>query len=530
MTKTKCLACRAALFAAAVALVPAAARPAQASPLFELVGGQGGTSGFNARVTGAGAASTYFNPALLADAEKGLELGIFVLSDGIDIQVDARDSSPECAGGKCDVPEVFGTGPESFRHGDGSNLKDPTVPTGWLENGRPASDTSDALAARPRQSAGKEEVRAYQVLGLVSPVFGKRLVLGFYAMVPLAEFTTAHAFYNDEREQFFSNSLHPELYDDRLTATSLAFGVGSRVTDKLALGVTLTLSLTNSAAAPVYVSNLSNLDTVLLDSNIGVQAAVAPHFGAAWDVARRLRLTGTLHTRQAFEIVTGFQYFLATGSEQSAEVHFTHDYMPLTAGAGAEWQVGSFGDTKLGLVGTLEWAQWSDYKDRHSEAPHPDYAWADTLSGSLGARVSHGALVAFADTTYQPSPVPDQTGRSNYVDNDRLGFGAGFEYRFALWGGKFKLGAQLQAHDLLHRHVTKFVPPRNPQPNENLPGFGDNYYPQLVVDEVPDDATDGQLHEPVPNREGLQTNNPGFPGFSSGGWLMGGSVNLTILY
>jgi hypothetical protein len=34
----------------------------------------------------------------------------------------------------------------------------------------------------------------------------------------------------------------------------------------------------------------------------------------------------------------------------------------------------------------------------------------------------------------------------------------------------------------------------------------------------------------VPNREGLQTNNPGFPGFSSGGWLMGGSINLTILY
>jgi long-chain fatty acid transport protein len=504
---------------------------AHASPLFELVGGQGGTSGFNPRVTGAGAASTYFNPALLADAEKGLELGVFMLSDGIDISVDARESSPECQNGHCDVPEVFGAGPESFRHADDSNLKDPTVPTVWLEDGRPASDTSDALAARPRQAAGKsEDFRAYQVLGLVSPVFGKRLVLGFYAMIPLSQFTTARAFYNDEREQYFSNSLHPELYDDRLTATSLAFGVGSRVTDKLALGITLTLSLTNGASAPVYVSNLSNLDSVLLDSNIGVEAAVAPHFGVAYDVARPLRLTATVHTKQAFEIATGFQYFLATGSEQSAEVHFTHDYMPLTVGGGAEWHVGALGDNRLSAVGTIEWAQWSDYEDRHSERPHPDYAWSDTLSGSLGARLTNGALASFLDVTYQPSPVPDQTGRSNYVDNDRIGFGGGLEYRFDLWGGKFKLGAQLQAHDLLHRHVTKFVPPPNPQPNENLPGFGDNYYPQLVIDEVPDDAVDGQLHEPIPNREGLQTNNPGFPGFSSGGWLVGGSVNLTILY
>ena len=510
-----------------VLLAVGVARPAAASPLFELVGGQGGPSGFNARATGAGAASTYFNPALLPDAEKGLELGVFMLGDGIDITVDARTSSPVCAVNECDVPEVFGTGPESFRHEDGSNLANPTVPTGWLENGRPQSATSDELPARPRQARGEgEDVRAYQVLGLVSPIFGKRLVLGFYAMIPLSEFTTASAFYNDEREQYFSNSLHAEMYDDRLTATSLAFGVGSRVTDKLSLGVTFTLSLTNSASAPVYVSNLSNLDTVLLDSDIGVEAAVAPHFGVAYDVARALRLTATVHTRQAFEINTGFKYFLATGSEQSAEVQFTHDFMPLTIGAGGEWKLS---DT-FAAVGTIEWAQWSDYKDRHSERPHPDYAWADTISGAVGARYMIGDTAVFADIAYQPTPVPLQTGRSNYVDNDRVSFGGGVEYRFQLWGGKFKLGAQLQGHNLIERHQTKFIAPINPQPNENLPGHGAGFYPQLVIDEVPDDAVDGQLGMPIPEREGLQTNNPGFPGFSSGGWLVGGAIDLTILY
>jgi long-chain fatty acid transport protein len=515
---------RRAIVIATVCALPAVA---SASPLFELVGGAQGRGGFNARVTGAGAASTYFNPALRPDARKGLELGVFVLGDQIHITIDARDSSAQCQAGACDVPVVFGTGPESFRHADGTTLGSPTVPTDWLENGRPSSDTSDALAARPRGQGGEgDQLRAYQMIGLVSPVFGERLVLGFYAMVPLSEFTTATAFYNDEREQYFSNSLHPELYSDRLTATSLAFGVGSRLNEKLSLGVTLTLSLTNRAQAPVYVSNLSNLDTVLLDSDIGVQASVSPHFGVAYDPTPRLRLSGTVHTKQAFEIETGFQYFLATGSEQSASVHFTHAYMPLTFAAGAELGLPS----DFALVGTLAFARWSQYRDRHSEAPHPDYAWSDTLSFSVGGRHQRGAFGSFLDLTYQPTPVPPQTGRSNYVDNDRLGVAGGFGYEFELWGGHFELGLQLQAQRLLARHVTKFVTPDNPQPNANLPGFGNANYPQLVIDEVPDDAVDGQLGDPIAGRDGLQTNNPGFPGFGSEGWLLGGALNLSILY
>jgi long-chain fatty acid transport protein len=507
-----------------VALLPTTAA---ASPLFELVGGAQGRGGLNARATGASAASTYFNPAFLPDARKGLELGIFFLSDRIDIAVDPRSSSPACHDNVCDVPSVFGSGPESFQHENGDKLPEPTVPTDWLENGRPGTANSDPLAARPRQEGRQpDELRAYQLLGLVSPVFGERLVLGFYAMIPLSEFTTARAFYNDEREQYFSNSLHAEMYEDRLTATSLAFGVGSRLSERWSVGATLTLSLTNRASAPVYVSNLSNLDTVLLDSDIGVEASVAPHFGAAFQASKWLQLSATLHTKQVFEIETGFQYFLATGSEQSATVSFTHAYMPLTAALGAEVAIVEH----FSAVATLQYANWSDYKDRHSETPHPDYAWSDTLDASVGLRHKRGRFGSFVDANYLPSPVPAQTGRTNYVDNDRVGVAGGVSYEFELWDGHFEIGAQLQAHRLLARHVDKFIAPPNPQPNPNLDGFADNHYPQLVIDEVPDDAVDGQLRDPVPGREGLQTNNPGFPGFGSEGWILGGALNLSILY
>ncbi|HTQ41409.1 MAG TPA: hypothetical protein VMI75_01545, partial [Polyangiaceae bacterium] len=62
---------------AAAALLP---RAAQASPLIELAGPVGGNAGVQGVVSGPGAASTYFNPALLADADDGVLLGFSLVS------------------------------------------------------------------------------------------------------------------------------------------------------------------------------------------------------------------------------------------------------------------------------------------------------------------------------------------------------------------------------------------------------------------------------------------------------------------
>jgi long-chain fatty acid transport protein len=390
-------------------------------------------------------------------------------------------------------------------------IQDPTLPTSWLRDG------TEQLPARPRQAAGSgDNLRGYQTIGLVAPVFRGRLMLGLFAMIPLGEFTTAKAFYNDEREQYFSNSLHPELYSDRLTATSLAFGGAVKVIKNLSVGATFTLSLANRAAAPVYVSNLNNLDTVLLDSDIAVEASVAPHFGVVWDALDRLRVAATVHTPSSFDIQTSFKYVLATGSEQSASVDFTHSYMPLTLATGATYRLGAEDGRALWLTAVASYARWSEYQDRHSERPSGEYRWSDTLAGSVGVRYGQGTARGWLDLNYTPSPVPPQTGRSNYVDGDRAGVAAGGDYEIELWGSKFRVGASMVAHRVFARHVLKFV------------ALGSDR-DDLVRDEVPDDAIDG-IGVAVPGRDGLQTNNPGFPGFGSEGWLVGGSVHIAVQY
>jgi hypothetical protein len=52
----------------------------------------------------------------------------------------------------------------------------------------------------------------------------------------------------------------------------------------------------------------------------------------------------------------------------------------------------------------------------------------------------------------------------------------------------------------------------------------------LVRDELPDDAIGGTPRGPIAGREGLQTNNPGFPGFGSQGYLFGAGAHFTLTY
>ena len=138
----------------------------------------------------------------------------------------------------------------------------------------------------------------------------------------------------------------------------------------------------------------------------------------------------------------------------------------------------------------------------------PDLAFKNKFAGSFGVRYEVGTLRTFLDGTYQPTPVPPQTGRRNYVDNDRVGALLGADYGFPLFGLDFRVGAQAQAHRLLYRHQTK---------------------DHGIVDELPDNAVD-ESGQPVARAGGLQTNNPGWPGFASEGWILGGALTLALLF
>lgn len=497
---------RAPRFFAALALlvVSGASRQALASPVFELSGGVSGGGGISARTYGASAASTYFNPALLPYAEQSFELGVLVLADRIGITLAGRPSG--------DVPDAVGG--RDLVDGSGTAISNASVPTRWLVRGCPARECKQAFAARPRQADGSSgNTRAYQVIGLVNHIIKERLVLGFYALVPLGSFTTARSFYNDEREQFFSNSLHPELYSDRLTATSLAFGGGGKLSDQVSIGLSFTLNLRNAATAGTYVRDADDYNQLLMTTKVDVHASVSPHVGVRYAPTDWLALTGTVHSKQALVIETDFKALLPSGLESATSRRSVHDFVPWTFGLGASADVSKSESHRFTFVAQGAYALWSFYEDRHGESP-ATYGhflkWTNTLSGSVGARYETGGFRTMLDVGYVPTPVPPQTGRSNYVDNDRASVAAGFDYTFPVSGNvRLRAGLSGQAHILFDRYQEKLN--------------------RLIQDEVPDD-TMTRTGQPIAGAAGLQTNNPGWPGFGSHGAILGGAASLALLY
>lgn len=480
-----------------------------ASPLQDLVGDTASAAGQQARTVAGGSGAAYFNPALLADVPSGVKVGFFIVNQDIGIHLAGRP------GTEFAIPE----GVENFGHMGGVRFDNYPIATDLLQFGRMKDARRDAFTARPRQGAGSGHGHlTYETAGFVLRLFDGLLGLGFHALIPNGEFTKMRAFFNDEREQYFSNSLHPELYSDRMTALTIALGVGIKLSDALAIGVGTTFALKAGVDAGAYVADTGNLGKIQLDIDASVNIGIAPHFGVSWRPNPRWRVTATAHTPQRVELASSFKFLLANGIEQQSGLKFVLDYTPWQLGAGASYDLIQDETHTLTLAGTALYAAWSSYIDRHGEQPTAPYRWADTVSPTVGLRYSFQGLRGSFDLGYVPTPVPEQSGRTNYVDNHRVTGSLGAEYHFAMLGTDVSVGAQLQVHRLVPREAYKLRTPTVPD--------GSNVAPERVKDEVPDDAQ--KSGEPVSGAQGLQTNNPGWPGFASGGWITGVAVYLSV--
>jgi hypothetical protein len=483
---------RAAVLGAVVLL---AAGPAAASPLVEAMGAVGGNAGDQGVVAGPGAASTYFNPALLVDAPDEVGLGFAVISEQLGVTLEGRTPG-------ADVPLVVGGRGVTSK---GLPLPADIVPTQWLNNG-----SSSGFAARPRQAQGSSgQTRTYLTLGLTKALVRDRLTFGLYAVLPLSSFTTAQAFFPDEREALFTNSLHPELYGDRLTAVSIVLGAGFTILPTLSVGAALSVGLANTAASNDYIQSASDYSTLLLENRITTQVNFAPTVGVRWKPAPWLRIGGAVHAPESFTVATTVDASLPTGAESGTTQENIFDWMPWSVAMGAEAEVVHRGRYTMSVVASVDYALWSKYVDRMDQSPStygPGLGFRDTMSGAVGVRHAYRDARAFVDLRYVPSPVPTQVGRSNYVDNDRVGVGFGADVLLKLL--KLRPGFQVFAD--------RFVPRTNQKDDSR------------IVDEVPDDSVIGTTGAPVVGAQGLQTNNPGWPGFSSGGWLWGGAVTLSM--
>ncbi len=496
-----------------VAAVTVAAAPsvAHASPLIELVGSVGDNGGMQGVVSGPGASSAYFNPALLNDADDGIIFAYELVSEQLGVTLFGRPSG-------ADVPVAVGT--RTVTSPSGVPLSNTVVPTQWLQQGCPSGTgpgqcPAPGFAARPRQSQGTSGVnRSYGAFGLVKHLVPDRFSIGFYALVPISSLTTAQSFYPDEREALFSNSLHPELYGDRLTSISFVLGAAFKIVPQLSIGASLSLGLANTATSNTYVSNATNYSTLLLDNSISTQVDLAPTVGISYAPVSWLRFGAALHSPEKFSVATTIDATIPSGTTSQGTIDNVFDWMPWSADFGVEADVIQRGNYTMSLTGSVKYAFWSAYIDRVGQSPSAysqdgvNLGWNDTVSATVGLRHKWKHVRGFADFGYIPSPVPEQVGRSNYVDNDRMMVAAGGDIALQIGPAKIRPGAQFFVNRLIYRANVK-----------------DD---ALIPDQVPDGSVFSTTGKAVPGAVGLQTNNPGWPGFSSEGWVWGGGITVEV--
>ncbi|HOW52850.1 MAG TPA: hypothetical protein PLV42_12500 [bacterium] len=486
-----------------------------ASSLLELVGAPDSTNPFNARTIPIGGEAAYFNPSLLVDQQDSAKAGFFMMVESLFIDHFKKDPRYNV------TEEIYQAASNEINNvGNDVPYRDQRftpLPTKGLLSDRGTNDYDD--------------IKMVIALGATKTIIEEWLTLGLYMLLPATSVQTQTPYYNDEREQYFSNSLHFELLEDRSQQFNIAFGLGGKVNQYLHLGAGLSFTSYTLTETDVYVPDSSNPAFQILNTSIKVTGSLSPHFSFAAYPIEDLIITETVHLQsdngqielQNKTQVWGWDYGDDPNDPKKKVSHYlassgsmTYGYEPLRVGWGISYAFNLGHDYKLAPVIGGMWSHWATYENRHGEKPQD--RWSDTVTASAGLHLKHEERQVGFDFQFVQTPVPDQTGRETYIDNHRLIWAGGWTEYFEFEKVTIAGGVQAQLQWLLYRTTMKDL-----TRTESDGG---------VVDEFPDDAINYSDPEqkPFASAQGLQTNNPGFPGFRSGGFLIGTGLFMKILY
>ena len=144
---------------------------------------------------------------------------------------------------------------------------------------------------------------------------------------------------------------------------------------------------------------------------------------------------------------------------------------------------------RLSLAADLFWYQWSEYPNPAPtleivsdlgtvaipENPDPDFS--DTFTPNFGVEYILSPLITLrGGYSYIPSPVPEQSGETNFLDGDRhlltLGSGIFFRDPFDLFSRKVRMDVHFQYHLIGGREVRKnTATPDDFEERTNLDGY-----------------------------------------------------------
>lgn len=335
--------------------------------------------------------------------------------------------------------------------------------------------------------------------------FGSDIIsAGFLVFVPSSGVGNQVSRYANEKEQFFSNRVGFELIGERLQTQSIMSSLALRATEWLHLGVGFSFATASNSSTMVYTPNPANPSTVDMNLSVEQDSRLSLMAGVNLDFAPGFTAGLSLRDEHAYAM-SGVNVVQLHGLEgkdsyvMEQPMEFTLHFSPRTFSAGLGWENEHM---TLGVDGS--YLSWSGYENAAGE----NAGFSDSIDVGAGAEVAIGKLKTRFGARYTPSPVPEQTGRSNYADNDRIVVASGVGGNLDVFGSD--IGVDL--------HVQLLLLPERTHHKET----SDSYESC--------DTDTSSICDEDPDSPGLQTGNPGFPGSTSGGFILAGGVTLSWLF
>ncbi len=453
---------------------------------------------------GSGLGVLYSNPALLTDLPEQFGFGLMLVQPFLEAELMDRPRN-------ADVPLTLYDSDVGI---EGTNLDRP-LPTVELPNRR-ADNVRDGTSG-------------YLGFGLAHSLGIENFRLGLTVLAPHDGLATVNSNYPDERDQYFSNTVHFQRFGEWSRVLSVLIGAAYRPLPYLSVGASVEGALSAGAVLDAYVPEATVQDYSLSNGTVDANPSTRAILGVTYRPMDLLSFSLVWRDRR-FTKVNATAYLKLWNYHESGDatvpkyVEQRHtlalDFEPMEIMLAAGIASGS-----LRAQISVTWNHWSDYLDTHHQRAQytavadpaggitsdPDYEFSDTFSVNAGVCWEYlEGFTLLGGAAYRPTPVPPQTGRTSYVDNDLLSFAVGHRFAFRLWDRQFLADVGLQFWTMLEQTVHKD--------------------PAKITDEFADHAKTLIGQQPMPEAEGLQTNNPGFPGYTFGGFTLTGSASLTYLF
>ena len=431
-------------------------------------------------------ASLYYNLAAMTETDATVGFGLMGAWDRVRIRLKERPSgydlpSPPDGTALSSAPRI----PTSFRLRDRENTEDVLDSYGFL-------------------------------VGAIGSFGIDRLRIGVLAYLPLNRIGLQQTHYADEREQYFSNRLHFELLGTTTQGQTIIVGSAWRLTDWMSLGLGLSFLPGNSGTNLVYLDNPTDQSQIDIALDNEQKGKVTPHAGLLLKPVEDLKIGASYRGELWFPLNLQNEVQVRTFQGDDEIFPVVQDlsgavnYSPHQISVGVSWVL-----DRLTLSADLQYAMWSRYMNNQGERVDQ---FEDTVSYRGGGeyRLTDWAFLRLG-ASWEPSPVPPQTGRTNYVDNDRMRLSLGTGHPFKLFGEDVTVAWAFQLQHMIPLDTNK-------APLDSYPNCVEGE--TRLCDEIPDDTTNPETGDPVPEYQGLQTGNPGFPGFGSSGQLYAVSLDI----